>query len=190
MDAKCEGFQSCFYVLLGRRDLNLHIALAKIYCQGNEVFSKEKRTLGMIHHLSIEADNPMKVATVLAKLMGGRAREGFPFKDACGAFSGDEYGTMIECWPRGKVATIPKSGPGKFETSDSEILQNHQAFHTAISVQLDDDEIMEIARDAGWQTAVRGGNAPFSLVEVWIENRLLLEVLSPTQTENYLRVMT
>ena len=144
----------------------------------------------MIHHISIEADNPMKVATVLAKLMGGRAREGFPFQHSCGAFSGDKHGTMIECWPRGKVATIPKSGPGTFETSDSETLQNHQAFHTAISVELEDDEIMEIARDAGWETAVRGGNAPFSLVEVWIENRLLLEVLSPTQTENYLRAMT
>ncbi|MGR3290342.1 MAG: hypothetical protein ACU0C9_04005 [Paracoccaceae bacterium] len=132
----------------------------------------------------------MKVATVLAKLMSGRAREGFPFKHSCGAFSGDKHGTMIECWPRGKVATIPKSGPGTFETSDSETLQNHQAFHTAISVELEDDEIMEIARDAGWETAVRHGNAPFSLVEVWIENRLLLEVLSPRQTENYLQVMT
>ena len=44
----------------------------------------------MIHHVSIDADNPMEVATVLAKLMGGRAREGFPFKQSCSAFSGDK----------------------------------------------------------------------------------------------------
>ena len=143
----------------------------------------------MIHHVSIEADDPTKVATVLAKLMGGRAREGFPFKQACAALSGDKYGTMIECWPRGKVASIPKSGPGNFETRDSETLQKYQAFHTALSVELDDDEIMDIARDAGWEAAVRA-NGPFSVVEVWIENRLLLEVLSPTQAGNYRRAMT
>ena len=143
----------------------------------------------MVHHVSIEADNPMEVPTVIAKLMGGRAREGFPFEHACAAFSGDKYGAMIECWQRGKVVTIPKSGPGTFEINDSGTLQDYQAFHTALSVQLDDDEIMEIAKEVGWETAVRA-NGPFSVVEVWIENRLLLEVLSPTQTENYLRVMT
>ncbi len=143
----------------------------------------------MIHHVSIEADDPMKVATVIAKLMGGRARKGFPFKHSCAAFSGDEYGTMIECWQRGKVVAIPKSGAGQFEIKDSDALQKYQSFHTALSVKLEDDEVMAIAKEAGWETAVRS-NGAFSVVEVWIENRLLLEVLSPTQAENYLRAMT
>ncbi|MCH7950564.1 MAG: hypothetical protein IH875_08845 [Candidatus Dadabacteria bacterium] len=143
----------------------------------------------MIHHVSIEADDPMKVATVIAKLMGGRAREGFPFKHSCTAFSGDKYGTMVECWQRGKVVTIPKSGAGKFEINDCVTPQKYHAFHTALSVELEDNEIMEIAKEAGWETAVRP-NGLFSVVEVWIENRLLLEVLSPTQAENYLRAMT
>ena len=93
----------------------------------------------MIHHVSIEADNPVKVATVIAELMGGRAREGFPFEHSCAAFSGDEYGTMFECWQRGNVVAIPESGPGKFEIKDSEALQEYQAFHTALSVKLEDD---------------------------------------------------
>ena len=108
---------------------------------------------------------------------------------SCAAFSGDEHGTMIECWQRGQVVAIPKSGPGKFETRDSGTLQEYQAFHTALSVKLEDDEILAIAKAAGWEAAVRP-NGPFSVVEVWIENRLLLEVLSPTQSRNYLRVMT
>ena len=143
----------------------------------------------MIHHISIEADDPMKVATVLAKLMGGKAREGFPFADSCGAFAGDAHGTMIECWKRGRVVGIPESGAGTFELMKTETRQAYQAFHTALSVELDDAEIMAIAKHAGWQTAVRG-NGPFSVVEVWIENRLLLEVLSPEQTKRYLAVMT
>lgn len=143
----------------------------------------------MIHHVSIEADDPMKVATVIAALMGGTAREGFPFEHSCAAFSGDQYGTMIECWQRGKVVAIPQAGPGKFEITESASRQENQAFHTALSVALDDHEIMAIAEEAGWETAVRG-NGAFSVVEVWIENRLLLEVLSPAQAENYLRAMT
>ena len=143
----------------------------------------------MIHHVSIEADDPMKVATVIAALMRGTAREEFPFEHSCAAFSGDQHGTMIECWQRGKVVAIPDAGAGKFEISESANLQDHQAFHTALSVPLDDEEIMAIAEEAGWETAVRG-NGAFSVVEVWIENRLLLEVLSPTQAECYLRVMT
>ncbi len=144
----------------------------------------------MIHHISIDADNQMKVATVIAKLMGGLARDNWPFKHVCAAYSGDKYGTMIEVWPRGKVVAIPKSGVGKFEISDnSGPLQYYQSFHTALSVEIEDDEIMEIAKEAGWETAVRT-NGAFSVVEVWIENRLLLEVLSPTQAENYQRTMT
>ena len=119
----------------------------------------------MIHHVSLDADHPLQAATVLAKLMGGNAREGFPFGGACTAFAGDEHGTLIECWPRG------------------------QSFHAALSVALDDDEIIAIAKNAGWRTAVRRGG-PFSVVEVWVENRILLEVLSPSEADNYVRALT
>ena len=142
----------------------------------------------MIHHVSIEADDPMKVATVIAKLMGGKAREGFPFKHSCGAFSGDQHGTMFECYQRGKVIA-PNSSSEKFELKKSDVLQEYQSFHTALSVKLGDDEIMAIATEAGWKTGVRTKGA-FSVVEVWIENRLLLEVLSPIQADKYVRVMT
>jgi hypothetical protein len=147
-----------------------------------------ERVENMIHHVSIEANDPMKVATVIAKLMGGKARQDFPFKNSCGAFAEDEHGTMFECYQRGKVLTAPEAKSGKFEMGQSDVLQEFQAFHTAISVEIDDDAIMAIAKEAGWQTGVRA-NGPFSVVEVWIENRLLLEVLSPPQTEKYLRVM-
>lgn len=143
----------------------------------------------MIHHVSLEADNPMKVATVIAQIMGGRVQEGFPFEDACAAMSGDNFGTMIECYQRGKVLAAPKAGSGRYVLENSETLQEYQAFHTALSVAIDDEAIMEIAKAAGWKTGVRS-NGPFSVVEVWIENRLLLEVLSPTQSDNYLKAMT
>ncbi len=143
----------------------------------------------MIHHISIDAEDQMKVATVIAKLMGGEARENWPFGHVCAAYAGDSYGTMVEVWPRGTVVKIPESGVGKFELSNnSSTLQKHQPFHTALSVELNDDEIMAIAKEAGWETAVRA-NGLFSVVEVWIENRLLLEVLSPTQSLNYMRAM-
>ena len=98
-------------------------------------------------------------------------------------------GQCLSAGNGGKVVAIPKSGAGQFEIKDSDALQKYQSFHTALSVKLEDDEVMAIAKEAGWETAVRS-NGAFSVVEVWIENRLLLEVLSPTQAENYLRAMT
>jgi hypothetical protein len=56
----------------------------------------------MIHHISIGADDPERTAEVLAKLLGGTAREGFPFGAACTAFAEDAHGTLIECFPRGR----------------------------------------------------------------------------------------
>ena len=99
--------------------------------------------------------------------MNGTARQGFPFAGACTALARDNFGTMIECWQLAADATTPAS------------------FHAALSVGYDDDTIMEISREAGWRCAVRQGG-PFSVVEVWVENRTLLELLSPTQTEKYL----
>lgn len=113
----------------------------------------------MIHHVSIEADDPMKVATVIAQIMGGRVVEGFPFQGACAAMAGDNFGTMVECNQRGKVLAAPKEGSGRYALKDLDTLQVYQAFHSALSVEIDDEAIMEKAREARWETGIRS-NGP------------------------------
>ena len=61
----------------------------------------------MIHHVSLPAREPQRVAEVLAELMGGRC---FPFGPLEGAFmatSGDAHGTMIEVYPGQADARYP-----------------------------------------------------------------------------------
>ena len=143
----------------------------------------------MIHHVSIEVDGPKQAATVLASLMGGSVREGFPVKGACTAFADDKFGTLVECWPRRPANAIAEAGTAILDIRDGVAPQDRLSFHVAISVDLDDDAILAIAREAGWDASVRHGG-PFSVVEVWVENRVMFEVLSPAQAQNYLRAVT
>ena len=50
----------------------------------------------MIHHVSIPAHEPQRVAEVLAELMGGKSYAFGPLEGAFMAASGDAHGTMIE----------------------------------------------------------------------------------------------
>ena len=56
----------------------------------------------MLFHVSIEADDPRRIAEVIAELWDGAAA---PFPSVTPgswvALSGDERGTMIEIYPRG-----------------------------------------------------------------------------------------
>lgn len=138
----------------------------------------------MIHHISIEANDPLAVAKTLAELMGGRVLERFPFGRACSATSGDEHGTMVECWPMALRASDTNVTPRTLSVPSKE-----HGFHVALSVNLSEDQITSIAISEGWETKVRPGGS-FSVVEVWIENRIMFEFLSPVQTEKYLRTMS
>jgi hypothetical protein len=64
-----------------------------------------------------------------------------------------------------------------------------QPFHAALSVALSDDAIIAIAKQAGWRAAVRP-SGPFSVVEVWVENRIMFEVLSPREATRYVGALT
>jgi hypothetical protein len=67
----------------------------------------------MIHHVSIAAREPQRVAEVLAELMNGKC---FPFGPLDGAFmaaSGDTNGTMIEVYPAHDLTSGPRRS-GRF----------------------------------------------------------------------------
>jgi hypothetical protein len=95
----------------------------------------------MLFHLSIEADNPQRVATVLAEIWGGVA---LPFPPvAVGswmAFHGADNGTMIEVYPRGteliETDADAVGAPG--------MQRRHNATHFAMSTDLPFERICEI----------------------------------------------
>lgn len=136
----------------------------------------------MIHHFSISAREPVQVARVLADLIGGRAyRFPGPLPGATMAVSGDRHGTMIEVYPE-DVVMAPGEGeaPVAYRTTPSD--RAHAGFHALLSVPHDRATIERIGQAAGWRTKFFSRAAPglppvFHVVEVWVENRLLLEVV-------------
>ncbi|MGR9053497.1 MAG: hypothetical protein ACU84J_12690 [Gammaproteobacteria bacterium] len=143
----------------------------------------------MIHHLSIAADNPLHVAQVLAEVLDGTV---FPFPPVAGAFvtvCEDGHGTLVEVYPAGTKLT-----PGT-EDQEAQLLHDVQrsrfsATHAALSVPSDETAIKTIAAREGWRAVTCNRGGLFDVVEFWIENRLMFELLTPDMARQYLDAMT
>ena len=106
----------------------------------------------MIHHASIPARDPVRVARVLAELMGGKD---YPFtgplRTARMAVSGDPHGTMIEVYPD-TVSLVPGTGEGPTAFVDGTAGPEFLPFHILLSVPLDRPAIEAIGEREGWRT--------------------------------------
>ncbi len=141
----------------------------------------------MIHHISIAADQPMRVAQVLAEICQGQSAP-FPFHPDCYVtLALDPHGTMIEVIPRG-TEFIPRHD-NETTWSKNSASSGYSPFHAAISVPTSEAQVHEIAERAGWQVAQRDRRGYFSVIEVWVENQQLLEFLPPTLAAQYLDFM-
>jgi hypothetical protein len=154
----------------------------------------------MINHISIAANEPERVANFLAKLWDGMV---FPFPPAPGSFfviANDGKGTAVEITPSGTVLVPGEGLPDENDLSaateeyeaqfvQSELKPRYVATHLNISTEKSIEEIRDLAKGEGWRVLVcnRGGGL-FQLVEVWIENTFMLEVMTPEQTRRYVEI--
>lgn len=140
----------------------------------------------MIHHISIAADNPLRVAQVLAELLNGKA---IPFSSSPGSYVAlafDAYGTLIEVHPCG-MELRPGVGKDAVRHQVNPYPSAYTATHVAISVLASETEIRSIAAREGWRVErYKRGDAFFEVIEFWIENHLLLELLPPELSAQYL----
>lgn len=140
----------------------------------------------MIHHISISVENPLRVASVLAEIMNGKAYRFPPSPGSYIAMPFDNYGTAIALLPLEVVLA-----PGNTQSQpDVQFVQTERqplltSVHAAISVPTSQAQIEKIGEREGWQTTLcnHGG---FHVVEFWVENRLLLEFLPPELVDEYL----
>jgi hypothetical protein len=148
----------------------------------------------MIHHISLPARDPVHVAEVLAELLGGRA---YPFSGplpgARMAVSGDPHGTMIEVYPD-TVVMAPGEGEAPVAYAPVPAAQQPVAFHALISVPHGRAAIERIGARAGWRTKFFNRAAPgkppvFHVIELWVENRILLEIVPAGTVGIYERYM-
>lgn len=154
----------------------------------------------MINHISIAVNEPEKVANVLAEIWDGMV---FPFPPTPGSFfvlANDGKGTAVEVLPNGVVLTpgegLPADDDLAAETSaneaqfvQSEIKPRYVATHLNISTKKSIDELRELGRRQGWRTFVANrDHGLFQLVELWLEDGFLLEIMTPEQTERYVEI--
>ncbi|MFN0120149.1 MAG: hypothetical protein ACKV2V_06575 [Blastocatellia bacterium] len=143
----------------------------------------------MIHHISMEADNPGHVAAVLAEMLGGQAVNAPPNFPAGSRFvlSGDQHGTMLEILPRGTELRPDREEAGFYlERARGRV---YGGTHAYISVNASRERLLEIGAREGWLTR-HCNRGPFELVECWVENRTLLELAPPAMRDQYLNLLT
>ncbi|MBR8831556.1 MAG: hypothetical protein N5P05_003041 [Chroococcopsis gigantea SAG 12.99] len=136
----------------------------------------------MIHHISIPAQNPRLVAKVLGQLLQGKVYPFFPAEGSYIAVQFDDNGTAIEVYPL-NTQILPADGHPQFVRTV--FSPSNCAFHAAISVGLSQTEIERIALEQGWRVQLCN-RGPFSVIELWLENRLLIELLTPELAQRYL----
>jgi len=143
----------------------------------------------MLFHMSADADDPKRAAELLAELWGGKA---YPFPPvgvgSWVAMAGDERNTTFEFYRSGT-----EFQPAEDEAEGLVVqgqARRYGASHAAIATPLSVEEVKAIAAryDAPAKVLVRGGL--FGVVEVWIEGRLMLEVLTPEMQAQYLEHLT
>ncbi|MEO1017928.1 MAG: hypothetical protein AAFY56_09565 [Pseudomonadota bacterium] len=137
-------------------------------------------------HVSINARAPERVALVVAELMGGRAMPFPPFPDSWIAFAARDDGSAIEVYP---TTHVLQPGPNQIACIEQAPADTPTFVHAAIASPMPADEILRCAEAQDW-LARRCDRGPFECIEVWLENRLLVEVLDPAMQADYHRGMT
>jgi hypothetical protein len=140
----------------------------------------------VLYHLSINARDTDKVASVLAEILGGTVvpSPSPPF-DSTSRFVclWDERGTMIEVGPWG--ATWQPDAGENSEVVDDGSTPEHNYFHGLFLARVPQEEVIAIAHRAGWRAALVD-NGPFMVINVWLENRQLFEFTTPELLPAYL----
>ena len=129
----------------------------------------------MIHHLSIAARNPKHVAGVLAELMGGTAVTFPPNPGSFFALQLDEHGSGVEVYPAGNELEPGGTNGASFVKKEA---RGYGPTHFALSVATDADKVEAIAAREGWQ-CFSCNRGPFHVIEVWVENESMVEILPP-----------
>ena len=136
----------------------------------------------MIIHASIPADEPERVARVIAELWRGTYA---PFPIVPGVFTaraGDERGTQIEVGSRGREAV-----PGDFQLGfrSNPTPSPYSEVHLNIYSPLSDEEVFAIAAREGWKALHCDRGPVFSLIEFWLENKFMLEIMNDQEWARY-----
>jgi hypothetical protein len=138
----------------------------------------------VIIHASIPADDPERVARVIAELWRG---ESFPFfAGTFIAMANDDRGSQIEVAKRGNEIA-PAENEMTFRVNKSP--SAHTEVHLNVQTPLSVDEALAIAKREGWTARVCDRGGSFKVIEFWLENKFMLELMTEEETKRYRSIM-
>jgi hypothetical protein len=139
-----------------------------------------------IHHFTVPAHDPERVARVLAEVLGARV---IPIPHPRGTllvYGGDSDGTAIEVWP----ATLRGGLGQELELRDLPLPEDWPHHAYVSSDTSDAGQVLAVFAREGWKAEkVRNGppHAGFSLVRGWIENHTGIEIVGREMRAEYER---
>ena len=144
----------------------------------------------MLFHCSIDAEDPKRVAEVLAALFGGSAAPFPPIANGWLAMAGDDRATLIEIYPRGTILFEQEGdqdADGRIDEVACRIRGSATRF--AMATQLTSDQVHAIAQREGWSAKYRRRGCMFGVIEMWLDNERMIEVLTAEMQAEYLAAM-
>jgi hypothetical protein len=129
----------------------------------------------MKSHLSMDADDPERAAKALAWI---RSSEAYPSSVRPGSWivmATEEGASLIDVRPRG--APLQVATP------------TNRAAPFATATHLSEAEVCALGAAEGWP-AERRSRGRFHVIELWIENRVMIEVLTPQMQADYVAAST
>jgi catechol 2,3-dioxygenase-like lactoylglutathione lyase family enzyme len=142
-----------------------------------------------IHHVTVPAYDPERVARVLAELLGARVIP-IAHHDALIVYAGDTDGTAIEVWP---VALRVGENDDDLALRDLP-LPDAWPHHAYVSTDASDsDRILAIFAREGWHAEMAQNGPPgvgFGLVRGRIENHTAIEIVGTEMRGQYERSAT
>lgn len=143
----------------------------------------------MIYHLSIAAQDPSRVAAVLAEIWRGEVQPFPPIATgSLAVMAGDDRNSIIEIYPHG-TELVPVDGDADCIGRANSGASLHSATHAAIATPLTAAEVMAIAEREGWIAKYRKRGGMFGVVEFWLENTTMMEFLTTDMAAEYLATM-
>lgn len=152
----------------------------------------------MIAHFAIPARDPQRTAKVFGKIIDG---EVLPFPVVPGSFvamARDGSGLGVEVMPMGANHHMGEGEPVSGRPADGPMVQPWEVqirndgeygattgFHVALTSPLSADELVDLAKAEGWRAVHCERGGVFEVVEIWVDNRQLIEVMPPAGAESY-----